>query len=29
MKDIVKVGGGGFGREARLMINEINRNEKK
>jgi hypothetical protein len=29
MKDIVIVGAGGFGREVRLMINQINRNEKK
>ena len=29
MKNIVIVGAGGFGREVRLMINQINRNEKK
>ena len=29
MKDIVIVGAGGFGREVRLMINQINKNDKK
>ena len=29
MKNIVIVGAGGFGREVRLMINQINRNDKK
>ena len=29
MKNIVIVGAGGFLREVRLMINQINKNEKK
>ena len=29
MKDIVIVGAGGFGREVRLIINQINKNDKK